>query len=107
MSSCSSLSLPSSLLLSLSGSPTIPLSERKKQKKICLSMDIVRHISEFLEWKDLRLTRESYKVSPVSILASMVDSGDCRDEVFDFLSRDVNDDANRKLLSLVNNKEGQ
>ena len=66
-----------------------------------------RHISEFLEWKDLRLTRESYKVSPVSILASMVDSGDCRDEVFDFLPTYVNDDVNRKLLSLVNNKEGQ
>ena len=107
-SSSSSLSLlPSSLFLSLSGSPPrIPLSKRKKQKKIGLSLDIVRHISEFLEWDYLYLTRENYKVSPVSILALLVDSGHGSDEVLEFLSRDIKDDVKRKLISFVNNRQG-
>merc|ERR1712146_438643 len=70
LSSCSSLSSSSSLsrFSSLSGTPPSPLSKRKKPKKIGLSLDIVRLISEFLEWEHLQLTRENYKVSPVSIL---------------------------------------
>ena len=83
------------------------MSKRKKQKKIGLSLDIVRHISEFLEWEDLHLTRENYKVSPVSIIALLIDSGHVSDEFFEFfLCRNVKDDVQRKLISFVNNRKG-
>ena len=111
-SSCSSSLSPSSQLLSLSGlppppppPPKSPLSKMKKQKKISLSLDIVRHISEFLEWEHLKLTRENYKVSPVSILALLVDSGLSSDEFFEFLPGDIKDEVKRKLISFVNSRE--
>ena len=107
MSSSSSSSLsPSSLFLPLSGTPPSSLSKRKNRKKIGLSLDIVRLISEFLEWEDLQLTGEHYKVSPVSILTLLVDSGHGSDEFFEFFqSRNVKDDVQRKLISFVNNRE--
>merc|ERR1712146_680516 len=105
-SSSSSLS-PSSQLLSLSVlPPSSPLSKMKKQKKTSLSLGIVRHISEFLEWEHLKLSRENYKVSPVSILALLVDSGHDRGECLEFLCGDIKDDVRRKLISFVNNREG-
>ena len=69
-------------------------------------MDTVRHISEFLEWEHLQLNGENYKVSPISILALLVDSGHGSDECFEFLSGDIKDDVKRKLISIVKNREG-
>ena len=109
MSSSSSSSFSSSLPpSSLSGlrPPRSPLSKRKKKKKIGLSLDIVRHISEFLEWEHLQLTRANYKVSPVSILTLLVDSGHGSDEFFEFLPGDIKDEVKRKLISFVNSREG-
>ena len=74
--------------------------------KISLSLDIVRYISKFLELEHLKLTGENYKVSPVSILALLVDSGQSSDEFLEFLSGDVKDEVKRKLISFINNREG-
>ena len=75
-----------------------------KNNHIVLSLDIVRHISEFLEWGHLQLTGENYKLSPVSILAILLNSGHGSDEFFEFLSRDIKDEVKRNLISFVYNR---
>ena len=54
----------------------------------------------------MQLTRENYKVSPVSILTLLVDSGHGSDEFFEFLPGDIGDEVKRKLISFVNSREG-
>jgi hypothetical protein len=87
-----SSSFSSSSLLSLSSSsPPTSSSKRKEQKQVCLSPDIVRLISEFLEWEDLHLTRENYKESPLSILALFTDLGQCSNEFSEFFGDDFSE----------------
>ena len=45
-------------------------------------------------------------MSPVSILALLVDSGHGSDEFFEFLPGDIKDEVKRKLISFVNSREG-
>merc|ERR1712070_698963 len=74
--------------------------EKGRRQELHLSQEIIRHISEYIPWNSIQLTEQRYKLSPISVLSLLANSGKCN-EVLYFFSRTTHHSIFRKTRLLL------